>query len=501
MADVLQPTRMDPAKVANDNSLSVLKSYLTFDQERQSYLAKLINDLEMKENALAVALVDLDHERSSRRAYQERVLKAEAASSRNRFVTVLVDGDGYIFQRAFLQKATTDGGAEAANGLNREIMKYVDTNLDVKNVTVMINVYVNKCGLAKALVRAGYIADTSAFDAFLGSFNQSQQLFQFIDCGTGKEIVDVKLKGSLNLPCLLMPNVLTNTDAYKFFIYNNQCDAVFLACCHDNGYVAELKRYNYDQDAVSKTVLVKGPQPAKGFTDLLFRRTAFNNIFEPELITPRPPSFSDASHGVIRQEFKATPPTSFGVAEAQSGNASATYAQRTLAIPTYRSLTSEELAAASRTDSSGTSETTKLNPSPVTSPTARGVIYLNRLDERLDEEFPIPTREQRERFERHTHQVQKFCNDHHLRGRCSCDEYDYLEYNHGDIDDDMLNALRFRVRRIRCKAGSNCRRADCFYGHNCPLGDKCNDTKCKFKEGGQHYPTDTKIAKSVRAED
>ena len=85
---------------------------------------------------------------------QERVHKADVAKSRNRFVAVLVDGDGYVFQRAFLQKANGNGGAEAANALNREIMKYVDANLDFKNVTVMVNVYVNKCGLARTLVRS-----------------------------------------------------------------------------------------------------------------------------------------------------------------------------------------------------------------------------------------------------------------------------------------------------------------------------------------------------------
>ena len=84
-------------------------------------------------------------------------------------------------------------------------MKYVDINLDVKNVTVMVNVYINKCGLAKTLVKAGYIADTSALDAFLRSFPQSQSLFQFVDCGTGKEVVDAKLRGSPSRANLLMP--------------------------------------------------------------------------------------------------------------------------------------------------------------------------------------------------------------------------------------------------------------------------------------------------------
>ena len=80
MVDVFHPPSMDAISVGSDGSLAVLNRYLSLDQDRQTYLAQLIDDLDKKRTALAVALVDLDHERSSRRSYQERADKVEATN-------------------------------------------------------------------------------------------------------------------------------------------------------------------------------------------------------------------------------------------------------------------------------------------------------------------------------------------------------------------------------------------------------------------------------------
>lgn len=61
----------------------------------------------------------------------------------------------------------------------------------------MVNVYANKAGLAKTLYEAGMIKSPILLESFFTSFTQSRPLFQFVDCGPGKERVDSKLRGML----------------------------------------------------------------------------------------------------------------------------------------------------------------------------------------------------------------------------------------------------------------------------------------------------------------
>lgn len=60
----------------------------------------------------------------------------------------------------------------------------------------MVNVFANKRGLTGALLEGGVIPHPSQLEEFFCRFTQSQAHFQFIDCGTGKERVDVKLRGT-----------------------------------------------------------------------------------------------------------------------------------------------------------------------------------------------------------------------------------------------------------------------------------------------------------------
>jgi hypothetical protein len=63
---------------------------------------------------------------------------------------------------------------------------------------VMVNVYANKTGLARTLYDAGMTDHPNGIETFFQSFSRGKSLFQFIDCGPGKERADAKLRGMCN---------------------------------------------------------------------------------------------------------------------------------------------------------------------------------------------------------------------------------------------------------------------------------------------------------------
>lgn len=69
-------------------------------------------------------------------------------------------------------------------------------------------------------------------------------------------------------------------DTYRFFAYNQHCLHIFLACCHDNGYVAELDKYRYDAIAAPKTILIHAAQAAREYARLPFPVARFSSVFE-----------------------------------------------------------------------------------------------------------------------------------------------------------------------------------------------------------------------------
>ena len=106
-------------------------------------------------------------------------------------------------------------------------------------------------------------------------------------------------------------------------------------------------------------------------------------------------------------------------------------------------------------------------------------IPINRAGQRIDRRLRQPSTVEQERFEARI-RYRKLCNEHHLRDNC----YQYnCKYDHDDLDAEMKNTLRYVARRIPCTSGMKCRRADCYYGHQCPWGnDNCSNVKvCCFK--------------------
>lgn len=180
---------------------ALLQSFREADLQRDQLLQTLAQTVFETQNELKTLQSDLDDERNTRREWKRRAEEAAAATER-KYSAVLVDGDGYIFHKALYQAVAASGGSKAANDLYTEVVEYLKRqgllSNNIANYDVVVNVYANKLGLARALVAANYLDHPSQLDQFFCSFSQGQPLFQFIDCGPGKERADAKLRGSLH---------------------------------------------------------------------------------------------------------------------------------------------------------------------------------------------------------------------------------------------------------------------------------------------------------------
>ena len=126
-----------------------------------------------------------------------------------------------------------------------------------------------------------------------------------------------------------------------------------------------------------------------------------------------------------------------------------------------------------------------------------GTVAINRHGERVDLPLSRPSAEDQARFDSRWQSV-KLCNDHHLRGECRAQN---CKFDHDPIDEGMRLALRVSARKISCKLGTECRRADCTCGHHCPyrLKSRCTNKQCPFLARGMHKVDDLNVDKFVRA--
>ncbi|KAJ5902301.1 hypothetical protein N7495_002829 [Penicillium taxi] len=144
------------------------------------------------------------------------------------FVVVLVDGDGAVFRDELL-KRPEQGAVEAAGKLRQSVLASLETPLAKNNI--IVKVFANLNGLAKALQDRGIITSKNDLFRFAQSFTNSETGFEFIDVGYGKECADHKMR--------------------------TQCKKIFFAGCHDNGYINDLGAYTIAPGASERIILVE----------------------------------------------------------------------------------------------------------------------------------------------------------------------------------------------------------------------------------------------------
>lgn len=90
-----------------------------------------------------------------------------------------------------------EGGQTAAGLLKQAVLEKLrssDTDLP-HHMKVVVRVYANLRGLAKAYVDTGVLGDRDDLEQFVRGFNMGDQLCDFVDAGNGKECADEKVKG------------------------------------------------------------------------------------------------------------------------------------------------------------------------------------------------------------------------------------------------------------------------------------------------------------------
>ncbi|KAL2801664.1 CCCH zinc finger DNA binding protein [Aspergillus granulosus] len=178
------------------------------------------------------------------------------------YISVLVDGDGMNFEKAFVQRGK-DGGHEAARALIRAVDHHVQTvSPDVPAAIVYkIRVYAHVNGLTDAYRKANILSDGQKLEGFIHGFNQADEWCDFVDVGPGKECTDNKLKA-----------------VFKDDIHNIHCRRVIFCASADGGYATILRQY---QELARKISLVKGPPFcfAMGTVAEKFTTTEFPDIF------------------------------------------------------------------------------------------------------------------------------------------------------------------------------------------------------------------------------
>ncbi|EHY58377.1 hypothetical protein HRR83_007259 [Exophiala dermatitidis] len=497
-----------------------LQDFSAFDQARQFQFESLTNIVLELNKECHNLKSDLEDERNTRRTWKRRAEEAEASTQR-KFVVVLVDGDGYIFRRAFLQAVTSSGGSKAANELYTEVLNNLRQDEGMQGLSpdcdVLVNVYANKAGLARTLAAADYLNAPYQIDHFFCSFTQSRSLFQFIDCGPGKERVDAKLR-----------------DTFRFYAYNAQCQRIYLACCHDNGYIAELDKYRHDATVMPKVMLVEAAQSAaavRAYASLPFKSTRFDTVFETSAldITARAaePSYAAGFDGLTLDSRRSSPEqTSTDLTPSVSRSTYSSISSPPglpLPVSSNTTLTTQQ-PAKPPTPPAEVMPTTTTTQAPIptlpvraqsnklhdagagagasettTANNPKSGIPVNRLGQRIDLKIRMPSSAELDRFEDRIRDRRKLCNEHHLRD--NCESYS-CRYDHDPIDPVMRSTLRYKARSIPCAQGSKCRRQDCFYGHRCPWGNNgnCGNPKCAFDRMGLHDVKDLEIAKLVPAQ-
>ncbi|KAJ9133167.1 C-x8-C-x5-C-x3-H type zinc finger protein [Pleurostoma richardsiae] len=237
--------------------------FADMDRERNRLIIELLRKLADSETFIKQLQLDLEDQTRSRTSYQQdaRDLQDknrnwEQLINKDSFVAVLIDGDGAKFLDGLLQDPTV-GAVEAASRLKQAVKDYLEaTALAYMDLPVLVRVYANLNGLAKALRLSNVIEHDDNMQVFAETFTNSRWELDFVNVGHGKENADSKLRKMLN-----------------HFMKNIQCKRVFFAGCHDNSYLHDLREHAGDE----RVVLVETTAAEPGFRSLNLPITRFDN--------------------------------------------------------------------------------------------------------------------------------------------------------------------------------------------------------------------------------
>jgi hypothetical protein len=320
---------------------------------------------------------------------------------------------------------------------------------------------------------------------------------------------------------------------------NLQCKKIFVACCHDNGYLHDLREYSDKNELHKKIVLVETTPAEPIFQTLGFPMTRFDSVFrswplDNETkhvaglpIRPVPPS--DAPAGPLQPVRQQSIPHSHSDSISRVGLLNSSELQPPQPqpqsqpqsqpqpppryVPTPASTESQpspvpvkaEIESVSRTPSivnSGNGGTSisyatagaQLGDfqnitlkSTKTKKLAKTILY-NSDGCRIDP----PTKHPANTPAQGTY---AFCNDHYLVGICKrmgCERVHNI-----DLTPQEISIHRYKARTSVCPRGPECDDYDCYLSHHCLKDPRCiRGSSCKFSNtdyGNLHLDSNDKL--------
>ncbi|KAI3335538.1 hypothetical protein F4824DRAFT_147431 [Ustulina deusta] len=512
----------EPSGIAG-RALAQLGLYQQLDSERDSLLQAMIQKIDSDARRISDLELDLEAQKQSRAHYQSRTMALEAEMqlinskvNNGSFAVVLIDGDGAKFRDEFIRDH--EQGAVKAAWRLKEAVKEANFGHDMP---ILVRVYANLNDLAKSLRMSGVIDYDESLRIFAEQFTNTHADCDFINVGKGKENADSKIRRLL--------------DHYH---KNAQCQKIFIACCHDNGYLHDLRQYAGSAD--NKICLIETTLAEPNFRSLEFPILRFDSVFRseplnnetkrgaqvfpfrtrsPTQITPGPIGrpiqvsyFPSETISPEEQEQRRPTPSTSSVAASpvQTTSDPTTITgdrlQATSSPPGKSPAQSQVITRPSNIISSGNGGTS------ISYATAGGTTdhqnvtvklakpkrqtkyaYYNADKYRIDPPTQHPPRTPAQATYQNKFQAIKplvFCNDHYLKGRCkrgvNCDKEHEVELTTAEVA-----IHRYKARTSLCPQGPLCTDYDCYLSHHCPRPLCARNEMCPFYHtvnwGDLHY--------------
>ncbi|CAG8975834.1 hypothetical protein HYALB_00009414 [Hymenoscyphus albidus] len=187
----------------------------------------------------------------------------------------------FVFNNEYLKDGVI-GGAKAAQAFMAKVREYLVSTpglvANPNSVQVKVKAYANLEALEKVCLAKRKIGTVGDLRRFWIGFTRAFAMCDVVDVGHGKEEADSKIRDVLN-----------------FNIDTVQCAHVLMACCHDTGYITELRKYSVPA-MVHRITLLQIGEIRFEMKNLGFSTT---QIFEP--------LFSFISKPVIHNDSSDTP--------------------------------------------------------------------------------------------------------------------------------------------------------------------------------------------------
>lgn len=398
---------------------------------------------------------------------------------------------------------------------------------------ILIRVYANLNDLAKSLRLSQVIERDEDMRLFAEKFTNSRAEVDFVNVGRGKENADSKLRKML-----------------AHYTRNIQCKKIFVACCHDNGYLHDLRDYSDRADLRQKMVLLETTPAEPGFRMLGFELTRFNTVFRSNCLNnetkrasladltmnPRllasaqapqsayhllpeasPPRTMAPPSGVVhqtqplpqplpppqQQQAQPQPPVQMPTPPSISSSSPALAVAKSTGAEAMPDRTSSIVTSGNGgvsirySTAGGKQDLQNIDIKPIKKKEPKTISY-NYEGFRIDPPIKHPANSPAQAtYQAKLEKVSPnaFCNDHYLIGKC---RQAYCKRIHDvDLTTHEVAIHRYKARTSVCPRGPECAEYDCYLSHHCIKDPRCpRMSSCKFSKteyGNLHLDTNQKL--------